>query len=330
MKDVFAARRVNRAARRAFVSLFAVLARRVGLVEGRPPIARSDEQFGRRTPQAGILNEDLFVTWSALFADIQQSAARAYRRPIPPDHLSAVPGFLPRESLRFQAFAIGQTGVSAFFRPDLGMVAFPLNIFRVVLDARVAEKGDELRLQRRVEMHGYGLPIAAVTEIDREEAGVIVRITAPVLDRDPAALIGISVDIGDPIFRIITFADLIGASDICQKICRAFAKAVSRIRSYFLAPALIGCEGPVEQFGLSAQPGRDGALDLGSCLAVVFAQTGAREQPIDADRIISLALAVIDNGGEAIRQYVFLGVFQSVLILIESFNRRRAIAWRRR
>src|SRR5262245_39743100 len=186
MKDAPAARRVNRADRGAFVSLLPALARRVGFVESRAPIARSDKQSARRSPQPGILHKHLAVTRHALFADVQQSAARASRRTVPPDHLPAAPGLLSPESLPPHAFAIGPTCVPALFRPDLGAIAIPLNIARVIFDAGVAEKSDELWLQRRVEMHCNGFPIAAVTEINVEEAAGVVRITSPVLNADAA------------------------------------------------------------------------------------------------------------------------------------------------
>ena len=97
------------------------------------------------------------------------------------------------------------------------MLPLPLNIAGVIFDVSVSHKRHRLWLQLLVEMHGYGFPVPAVTEIEKEP-GVVVRITPPILNRDPAILIAVTVDVGDPILRLIALADLVGGVDVRKKV----------------------------------------------------------------------------------------------------------------
>lgn len=128
------------------------------------------------------------------------------------------------------------------------MLAFPLHLTAVVLDARVAGKGDELRFQRGIQMHGHVFPIAAVAEIETESAGLVIGITAPVLNAYAAEVIRIAVHVSYPLARVVVRAALFGWRYVGQVKGRLLALA-ARVGG---SKRRLACnEGMIEQVALA-------------------------------------------------------------------------------
>ena len=79
------------------VRLSPIAAQGVRFIKSWTPITGSNKQSAWRSPQTGILHEDLTITRPTLFADVKQSAAYTPWRSFPPGYPSAAPRLLAGE-----------------------------------------------------------------------------------------------------------------------------------------------------------------------------------------------------------------------------------------